>query len=410
MNKNKILHIASHYGGGVGTTIKALIENDTENSHKLTYLNDIPDQTGELFNPDMINDCDFAIVHVWNHPALWDFIVNTQLPPCRLIGWSHMSGLHAPYLLFDKLVDYFDEFFFTSPVSNLTGIKKDYIWSACSIDKFVNLPKKGHRGFNIGYIGTLDFCKIHPEFINICSQINIPDVRFTVVGEGCDSETLKKQAKEKNLNMEFTGLVKDVKPYLAEFDIFLYPLYEKHFGTCEQILGEALASGLPCFVLNNPAENYIIEHLWNGFIGKDTIDLINNIHRMYNFYTKMMILQITDRSKESAITMYSFKKTVSRWNEVFSKEILRDKRLRSWDGGNDPFIESLGNDGACFQKYINSDKIGDIYRRDMFAVPAIKKLFSENYQQWSSENKGSIKQYLNYFPDNKYLKEWLKLL
>lgn len=60
------------------------------------------------------------------------------------------------------------------------------------------------------------------------------------------------------------------------------------------------------------------------------------------------------------------------------------------------FIESLGTDSQPFRDYVRS-------------VENIKKLFKEN-RQWQSESKGSIKQFAKYFPEDPYLKEWVKLL
>jgi hypothetical protein len=64
--------------------------------------------------------------------------------------------------------------------------------------------------------------------------------------------------------------------------------------------------------------------------------------------------------------------------------------------GSDVFIKSIGKYGKPFQDYID-------------AVNNIQKLFRSS-RQWASENKGSIKQYARYFPDDPYLKEWIKLL
>ncbi len=60
------------------------------------------------------------------------------------------------------------------------------------------------------------------------------------------------------------------------------------------------------------------------------------------------------------------------------------------------FIESLGPASVPFQNYINA--MNDI------------KILLRNNPQWRSENKGSIKQYLKYFPNDPYLREWVKLL
>jgi len=413
LKKLKILHVAAHHGGGVGSTIRAWISGDVFNTHTLTYLNDIPENKNkytELFNIDMIKDYDFVICHVWNHPAMMEFLMTVRLPPCRLIGWSHMAGNHAPYVLFDKLINHFDEFLYTSPVSNLCGTEKDFIWSTCNIDDFLCMKNKKHEGFNIGYIGTLDYCKLHPDFIDICESISIPGSKFVIVGDGCDAKAIKEEIKTRNLEDRFifTGIVEDVKPFLSLFDVFLYPLYEKHFGTCEQVLGEALASGIPCIVLNNDAESIIIEDMKNGTICNDIEEIPGKIHDIYMKKIKL------DRTtiRKSAYERYSVRDKITKWNEVFDKAITENKKEHVWEKikeVEDIFIESLGEDGKIFKLYVRFSKKGDYYGLSTFAIPRIKQLFKNN-RQWHSKNKGSITQYANYFSENEYLQKWKELL
>jgi L-malate glycosyltransferase len=387
----KILHIAAHYGGGVGSVVGAWVKHDSENTHTLTYLNNTPEneQPGHiLFDPCFMEDADIVVCHVWNHPALFKFLVTCPAPACRMVGWSHMSGLHAPYVLFDKLVDYFDEFIYTSPISNHTGIHKEYIWSTCDSSEFLKIEKTPHDGFNVGYIGTLDYCKLHPEFIDICESIDIPGVKFIVVGDGCDFEGMKDEIIKRRIGSKFifTGLIPDVRPMLSLFDVFLYPLYDRHFGTCEQVLGEAMAAGVPCVALNNPAERFILDYGKCGSICNSTGDIPGVVRRIYEGRGIN-----TDAARDRARKLYSTQNKISRWNCVFDRIMQQPKRLHSW---NNIFLESIGDIGAMFRK-------GDREK--------IQEIFSGS-NQWKSKSKGSVKQYADYFPYDKYLQELAKLL
>lgn len=279
----KILHIASHYGGGVGTIINAWIKKDTKNSHTLTYLNNVPENKKEnqnLLDPAIMSEYDFCIVHVWNHPSLFDFLINTKKPDCRLIGWSHMAGLHAPYILFDKLIDYFDYFCYTSPVSHYSNKIKPVIWSTGDMTEFQNITPR----FKIGYIGTLDFCKLSWEFVEICKNISIPEARFIIIGSGSDENTIINEFKKSNFfdRVDFIGYSDNIIQYLDTIDVFLYPLTEKHFGTCEQILGEVLSAGIPVIVLDNYAEKFIIKDGINGFVCKNKEEIAQKIKLIYD--------------------------------------------------------------------------------------------------------------------------------
>jgi hypothetical protein len=213
----------------------------------------------------------------------------------------------------------------------------------------------------------------------------LPGVKFIVIGGGTDLETMKKQSE--GLNIEFTGQIKHVKEYLQIFDVFLYPLSETHQGTCEQVLGEAMAVGLPCIVLNNPAERYIIKNKINGFLCNNQKQILQTISDLY-FKTVELNINLV---KKFAKTQYSVDRKIRKWNKIFDKIMKSDKKTRKWKSKDHIFIESLGPFGKQFKKNP-------------------KKLISENYYQWHSKKKGSLNHYYEFFPDDKKLKEWLKFL
>jgi glycosyltransferase involved in cell wall biosynthesis len=323
----RLMHVAAHFGAGVGAVVNSLPGDkfclNKDNRNKEPLLSDI----------NIIKDYDFVLCHVWNHPAMFEFLIEKEIPPCRLLGWSHMSGLHPPYVLFNKLINFFDTFYYTSPISNGCGIERDYIWSSCDIDPFLKIKKKPHKGFNIGYIGTIDYSKMYPGFINICEQINIPDVKFIVVGEGCDLDNLKGQVKIRGMQdkFSFTGWVKDIIPYLKQFDMFLYPLARQHFGTAEQILGQAMAAGLPCVTFDNPAESFILgENNIAGFVRRDEKEIIATINIIYKNLDTEIMQRLIRNIRRRAHNLYSLETTIQQWNNVFDKFYSMNKKLRTW--------------------------------------------------------------------------------
>ena len=131
---------------------------------------------------------DIIVIHWWNHPLLYDFLVRNKLPPCRVVMWGHNSGFHPPNVYTRKILTYPELFVFTTPLSYNTKevrslsyeekLKLHNIWSTGGIKEFLSIQPKKHNGFNIGYIGTVDYAKIHPNFLDMCCKINIPNVNF----------------------------------------------------------------------------------------------------------------------------------------------------------------------------------------------------------------------------------------
>jgi glycosyltransferase involved in cell wall biosynthesis len=438
----KILHITPHLGGGVGTVVLNWLKKENEvnksSQHKIACLEENKNSMQEFLDLGMsihdglyfnrsllmewVSQADIVLMHWWNHPTLFDIIVNSEFPACRLIIWNHVSALNPPYILSNKIVEFGDRFIFTSPVSyeaeetialpDPLKEKLGVVWSSCGTEIFKGFQRQEHDGFNVGMTGTVDYGKLHPDFIKMCANINIPDVRF-IVCSGDSQEQVKKDAIKLNVadRFSFNGRVPSIMPYLAIYDVFGYPLQPKHLGTCEQAIGEAMMAGVVPVVLNNPAERYIIENEVTGIIANSPDDYCRAIEYLYHHpETRKRLAQ---NAISAAREKYSLRRKIKAWGKIFDEILSHDKKTRVWDKrkfktGSEIFIESLAKYGKIFKEYIHSKEQHDDANLKR-SKDAIIKLFKSN-SQWYSNNKGGVKQYLRIFPDDFYLNEWNKLL
>jgi glycosyltransferase involved in cell wall biosynthesis len=317
----KILHITSHMGGGVGTVIMGWMDRviaANDHSHRLVcldYANDKAkawaNRTGFYLTDNMgpyprlleheIAEADIVLLHYWPHPMIKEF-VSRKLPQCRLLIWSHYNSTYSP-----AEITYPDLWVDTSPVQG----HGRHIWSTGGIDRFLKIQPKSHKGFNVGYVGWVDYRKMHENFIEMCKAINVPDVRFTIVGKN-------NIGGASGGRFTFTGLVDDVAPYLAEMDVFGYPLRPDHFGTSEQVLGEAMAAGVFPVVFDNPAEKIIFD---------------SGIHTPGQYVSEIVSLYESKHHwatacKERAKKLYSLDTMISQWNAVFDEMMARPKTAR----------------------------------------------------------------------------------
>lgn len=416
----KVAHVTVHLGGGIGSVLMNWIDTDKINKHKIFCLNNnyyssydkelvkenLRNNKEELFKG--MDESDIVVVHYWNHPYLFEYLLYPDLPKCRMCIWSHVSGLRAPYVFPKKLIDFCDRLIFSSPISykadNIRNLKDNnklgHIWTTGNIDKYLDVKPIPHEGFNIGFVGTLDYSKLHPNFINFCSKIDIPDVKFIMCGGGCDLQKIKQQVKERGLESKFvfTGVIDDVRPYLAIIDVFGYPLNPDHFGTCEQVLGEAIAAGIIPIVMKNPAEEYILFQSLVKFICHDEEEYIHNIKLLYRDRHKRE--SIVNLIKDHVTKLYDSGNMVRAWNKIFDS--LSEKQNHKWEMDQDKdrskgyniYMESLGEYGKILEQG---------------SVTKILDLFNSNLQ-WRSSSKGSPRQYLDAFPDDKNLKELVNLL
>ena len=437
----KVLHLTPHFGGGVGTVLLANLIHSTKVDPEiecsvlcLDYLNEHSKEAIKRANipytelmhtkPEAVLDqiaaADVTLIHWWNHPLLTDFLIRYRLPPCRLLMWCHITGSFAPNNLTSRLFTYPDEFIFTTPISyeapEYKSLNPDErktvstIWSTAGVERLAHVQPRKHDGFHVGYLGSLDPTKIHPQFVELCKSINIPNVHFTVIGP--ENEKLTRQAH--NLGMDktitFTGFIPGSRKWdlLSTFNVFGYPLARHHFGSCDQTLQEAMALEVPPVVLNNQMERYMVKHGHTGLVVEDEQQYIRAIEELSIDHQKRNTLG--QQAKQFAIEAYSIEHSRRQWRDVFDRVMTKKKSPKCWGRFNDEspsaaeiFVESLGDHAGPFQSYLRSNE------KDR--KPHIEKI-KELGQcgNWTSPNKSTVYQFLRFFPEDKTLREWAEIM
>ena len=439
----KILHLTPHLGAGVGTVVLnylSKVKDSRSFMHRvicLDYANqnaiEVAKNAGfPLFDNmskkksevlGLIADSDIVLIHWWNHPLLYDFLVREQIPASRVIIWSHITGSLPPNNFTDKILRYSDIFVFTTPLSykvkdvqNLSNECKKHlrdVWSTGGLDRVKSIKLKKHSGFNIGYIGNVDYAKMHPDFLNICNRVDIPNVNFIIVG-GPNGKQIKQEAEKLGIGekFNFTGFVPEEKKweYLSIFDIFGYPLAPHHYGTCDQVLQESMAVGVVPVVLANPMESYMVKDGVTGIVAKDKDEYVKALQELC--YNHKLRNTLAKNAKVYANHTFSLEKMVNEWDKIFNEVLSFPKTVRKWKinknfkdiSPKDVFLESLGCHGENFVSYCNAETD----KEKKSAMEKIKKLAES--ANWQSETKSTVHQYLSFFSEDKYLSFWSNLM
>lgn len=417
-----ILTLSPHLGGGVGSVLDNLLSNIKANhtvicldknyqlfkkskiSIQQEYINKIP----ELLT--FIKKADIVLLNAWNHPLLFKLLLENRLPACRLLTWYHNLGMFAPYLITKELVNISDFFVLTTPASLKVNVLKNSsyntkiktIFSTRGIDDFLTLQPKKHFGFNVGYIGTLDYSKLHPHFISFCNQINSSNLKFLLCGN-CSSELLEDIKKSSQRHrFKCVGHVSDIKQYLSIMDVFGYPLSPFHYGSSEQVLAESMASGVVPIVLNNLPESYIIKHNDNGFIVSEE-DYSKSVKFLLNDFSTRK--KLSQGARETAKEIYSTEKMVKAWTETIESALSFPKQEKQFFkknqsfSGFEVFAHSLGEFKDIILTYAETSENKQ---------QLVELLLTTN--QWDSETKASPRHYLKYFPEDKKLQKIVKIL
>ncbi|MCP9473149.1 MAG: glycosyltransferase family 4 protein [Nitrospira sp.] len=294
----RVLHITAHLGGGVGKVLAGVVaesarrRDDTRHAiaclevpEKRTFLDRVLSWGGEvLVAPSFdrlteeVDRADIVQVEWWHHPTVAGWLCSGVLPSMRLLVWCHVSGLYPPVIP-PEFVSSVHRFLFTSPCSwehpTLAALRPRLKGRAAvvfSSGGFDDLPLPSDRAFGTslraGYVGSLNFSKLHPRILDFVQAVRLPNFRLALVGDPVTGEQLMVEAVKMGVRnrLEVRGYREDVWAELIGFDVFAYLLSPFHYGTMENALLEAMAMGVVPVVLDNPAERCLVLHGETGVI------------------------------------------------------------------------------------------------------------------------------------------------
>jgi glycosyltransferase involved in cell wall biosynthesis len=351
----QIAHLVPHAGGGVGTVLRALLGRQ-KNKYKVTLcsLENLNDSMKKWCNENSIDfleqgwpqhqkllilllkKVDIVHIHWWNHPLLHGLLAYESLPPIRSVIWSHVNGLYVPQFFFDALLSFPSRFICATPQSLRSETVKRFQINSCKKQQIIQsnagipsaAPKKlpVRSEFRACYIGTVDYSKMHPEFISLWMKTGIKNKPLVVCGGPAENE-LSAEISKQNCQSFFDirGPVQNVPEVLTGMDLFFYPLQHTHYGTGEQVLIEAMAFGVVPIVFGAGCEEFVVENGVTGIVAKSEDEFVGAVRNLYEY---------PDERKRLARNAMSFvrkkfciAKTTSKWEKVYTDLIAEnDKR------------------------------------------------------------------------------------
>lgn len=410
----KILHIAAHMGGGIGSAYAGLGTCGQEQS---ILLLEEPIDPAPL---DRVRNAGFrvlkniggaaierelgaadAVVFSWHHhPALTKFMHDFPSIPIRSVLWCHVSGNYFPHIS-PEFVRKFDQTIFATPFSlELPQLQDADLQERCEIvyglndlSRFAQIKKKPHDQYTIGYVGTLGFCKLHPDFVDFCAAVRLPDVRFALAGQPSAKDALLSAAEKKGIAERFVfhGQLGDVTEALSQMDVFSYLLNPQHFGATENALLEAMAAGLPVIALNQCVERVIIRDRETGLLVRSPEEYGNAVRYLHR--NPDIAASLGTRAREDVLKRFAVTDNRKRFLAVCRRAVAGEKRVQRFDDffGREPadwFLSCVGEDRACFEENRAQDA-GRIFRE---------------------RTKGSARHYHEYFPEDERLVRWVRQL
>ena len=266
-----ILYITVHLGGGVGKAILGVVKETKDDIKSTIIMLEQPEKEGVVQasiqdgidiricpSVDEIRtiliDTDIVVLNWWNHPLMASFLYEFPQIPCRMIIWSHINGCTYPYLPFEFLKE-FDQIWFTSRYSYENKLwteeqnkyirqHSDVIYGNGEFNPEEMPYKKNYEienNFRIGYVGTLNYSKIHKNYIGYCERVlkKFSNIEIVLVGEIDKELSLDISISEYSDRFICRGYCEDVEREFLSFDVLGY------------ILNTELFTSVRCKWLNN---------------------------------------------------------------------------------------------------------------------------------------------------------------
>lgn len=259
-------------------------------------------------------------------------------------------------------------------------------------------PAKANESIAVGYIGSLNFAKLHPHYVDYLAAVEIPGFRVRMIGDVINQEILNQQCDRlgKTGMLEFRGHSTDIASELATINVLAYLLNPEHYGTTENALLEAMAMGIVPIVLDNPAERQIVDDHNTGLIVRSPGEFAEAIQWLSNNLDDRQ--RLGSQAAKSVRERYSVEKMETSLNEHYQAILPMEKRRIVFSGifGTDPaewFLSCQGNRNIFAED-------GSIHLGGGISLSC--GLFEKS--------KGSVFHFSEYFPDNLNLKLWAKNL
>ncbi|NEO58066.1 MAG: glycosyltransferase family 4 protein [Okeania sp. SIO3B5] len=385
-------------------------------AHKAGLVDIIESPTPEQ-SEEAVRQADLIQVHFWNNPDIYRFLT-LDLPPSRILIWCHISGVQLPHIISKSLIDFADILVATSPytVEKLHEIKElekyfqknqvQSIYSVTDWERIQGLKKISHHTFNVGYIGTTTPTKMHPNYIQICAGIQIPNLKFIVCGNEQGFSTLKKQADKLKIRekFDFRGYVEDIKSVLGILDVFGYPLCPNNYSTAELVLQEAMLAGIPPVIFPYGGAQKTVIHQETGLIVDSEQGYQRAIEFLYHHPEERE--RLGNNAQKYAQENFNPDKLAQKFVDLYQElcnypkiehQLYTQKKL----SGAEIFIQSLGHQGEHFKQSLHSENLEELLLSD--------RKIATSSPVVCHPKAGGIYHYQEFYPDDSFLQFWAGL-
>ena len=353
---------------------------------------------------------DVVVLHFWNNPAVYEFL-RGDWPAMRLLLWAAVYGHQPPQIIPREVVDFADRVLVTTPgslqLSSFSQVEPDKVgllYSPIDVDRLQGFTPRSHNTFNVGYIGTVNFTKMHPRYVSMSTAVSIANVRFIVVGGGPQDE-LARQVQQLGVldRFDFRGHVEDIRSVLEILDVFGYPLCEDTYAAAEQALLEAMWVGVPPVVFPYGGIEALVTHRQTGWVVHSEEEYTQALEFLYAHPEERQ--RLGENARQYVRRTFDPQSIVQELARIFQHLQQQPKRQRTWPTNEKRpaawFVQALGTQAGSFAVSLNEKAWPELLAADEAIAKASVNLRG---------GEGGIIHYRNHYPHEPYLRLWTGLV
>lgn len=335
---------------------------------------------------------DIVLVHWWNVPEL-AALFRRELPPMRLALWLHVGGYHSPQILTPRLLEFADLAVACSPhtyahpafaelPAAVRAERTAMVLAGADFDRLAGISPQPHSGFRVGYIGTLDPVKMHPDFVAMSCAVHVPEAKFVVCGGGDVRWLTDAVAKlGRRESFEFCGAVEDIRSVISALDVYGYPLCVDTYAAAELNLQEVMYAGVPVVAFPHGGIGKLIRHNETGLLVNTPEEYARAIEHLHANPAERA--RLGANAANFARANWGSQNAAQAFNTQFERLLTRPKRHRVWpeapplprDGRDLPrdlaihpgvrrFLESLADGALPFVESMNARSLEEALAAD----------------------------------------------
>ncbi len=360
---------------------------------------------------------DIVQLHWWNVPEMYDLFCGS-LPPMRLMVFYHVAGDRIPHIITPRLAALADVnvpcnpysfrelevFNSMDPVARSERVSM--VYDAADFSRLEGLGKRAHSGFNVGYIGTVDFLKMHPDYVALSAAVRVPESRFIVCGTGGAMDSLRAQASALGVanRFEIKGYVEDIREVLAVLDVYGYPLCVDTYAAAELNLQEVMYAGIPPVVFPHGGVKSLVVNEFTGMVVHSPQEYREAIEYLFHYPAERV--RMGSNARTYAEQIFGAENAARKMDALYGSMLKRPKKSREGfvspsetGAGARVFLETLGDAGACYAKSRDPATLEEACEADNEIASASRLAFLSG-----------IGAYRQRFPTDPYLRFWAGLV